>query len=630
VLPRGFDLTLIRTTANRIREQEPQSLVEQLLEQMLYQTGHRASPSEQSSWRKSLPAFAIDLVEAGLGEVEMLVEYHLPLTSQRADVVLAGIHPVTGQPSYVIVELKQWSTAFAYEGDSELVEVPGMPGPPKLHPVVQVRAYCEYLASFARAISDQPDALAGMAYLHNAVNPAEFKDLLAVPVTTNGRLFSGADKAAMVDFLNSRLSARPGHTAGDILMHSAVAPSMQLLKVAAAEIRDRPQFQLIGNQQLAVDLILHTVEHARAGNKKRVIAVTGGPGSGKSAVALSVLGELARRGRTVVHATGSRSFTQTLRKVAGHRARAVQAMFKYFNQFMSADANGLDVLIMDEAHRIRETSANRYTKAAFRTDRTQLDELIAAARVPVFLLDENQVVRPGEMGTLGQIERHSAQLGHDFKHIELGAQFRCGGSEEYVLWVARLLGLTDNAPVEWRGDPQFEVQLVDSPVDLEDLLRQKMENGYSARMTAGFCWRWSEARKDGTLEPDVQIGDWARPWNSKSDRRIGDAPPSALWATEDGGFGQVGCVYTAQGFEYDWNGVIFGPDLVWRNGRFISVRSANKDPDFRNQNAVSDRRFDLLVRNVYKVLLTRGMVGTAIYSVDAETRNALRSLLVEP
>ncbi|MEY2433368.1 MAG: uncharacterized protein QOC92_3093 [Acidimicrobiaceae bacterium] len=620
-------MTLIRTTADRVRGQEPQSLVEQLLEQMLYQTGRRASPSEQSSWRKSLPAFATDLVDAGLGEVEMLVEYHLPLTSQRTDVILAGVHPLTGQPSYVIVELKQWSTAFTFEGDSELVEVPGMPGPPKLHPVVQVRGYCEYLANFARAISDQPDALAGMAYLHNAVNPSEFKDLLAVPVSTNGRFFTGADKAAMADFLRSRLAARPGHASGDILMHSAVAPSTQLLKVAATEIRDRPQFQLIGNQQLAVDLILHTVEHARAGDRKRVIAVTGGPGSGKSAVALSVLGELARRGRTVVHATGSRSFTQTLRKVAGHRARAVQAMFKYFNQFMSADPNGLDVLIMDEAHRIRETSANRYTRAEFRTDRTQLDELIAAARVPVFLLDENQVVRPGEMGTLGQIERHSTHLGHDFQHIELGAQFRCGGSEEYLLWVARLLGLTEDPPVPWHGDPQFEVQLVDSPFDLESLLREKIDYGYSARMTAGFCWRWSEARKDGTLVPDVHIGDWARPWNSKSDRRIGDAPPSALWATEDGGFGQVGCIYTAQGFEYDWNGVIIGPDLVWRDGRFISVRSANKDPDFRNQTAVSDRRFDLLVRNVYKVLLTRGMVGTVIYSADAETREALQSLV---
>jgi len=129
------------------------------------------------------------------------------------------------------------------------------------------------------------------------------------------------------------------------------------------------------------------------------------------------------------------------------------------------------------------------------------------------------------------------------------------------------------------------------------------------------------------LVPDVRIGIWARPWNSKSDRRIGDAPPAALWATEEGGFGQVGCVYTAQGFEYDWNGVILGPDLVWRKGRFTTVREANRDPDFKNRTRISDVRFDRLVRNVYKVLLTRGMIGTVIYSTDAETRDALRQLI---
>ncbi|MGH3634163.1 DNA/RNA helicase domain-containing protein [Mycobacterium sp.] len=620
-------MTLIRTTASRVREEEPSSLVEQLLEQMLYRTGRRASSAEQTSWRRSLPVLAADLVAAGLGDVEMLVEYHLPLTSQRADVVLAGVHPKTGEASYVVVELKQWSAAYSFEGDSELFEVPGMPGGPKLHPVIQVRGYCEYLANFARVMADQPDALAGMAYLHNAMDPALVADLFAVPVSTTGRLFTGTDRSAMAEFLRSRLATKSGHTAGDLLMHSAVAPSQQLLKVAAAEIRHRPQFQLIGNQQLAVDLVMHAVERARAGNTKRIIAVTGGPGSGKSVVALSLLGDLARRGRTVVHATGSRSFTQTLRKVAGNRAPMVRSMFKYFNQFISAEANGLDVLILDEAHRIRETSVDRYTRAELRTDRPQIDELMAAARVPVFLLDEHQVVRPGEMGTLGQIERHARHLGLEFQHIPLGEQFRCGGSEEYVLWVTRLLGLSDEPSGPWRGDPQFDVRLADSPVEMENFLSHCREHSYSARMTAGYCWPWSDARKDGTLVDDVQIGDWARPWNSKSNRRIGEAPPSALWSTEDGGFGQVGCVYTAQGFEYDWNGVIIGDDLVWRDGRFVTVRQANRDPNFRSKVAVSDRRFDQLVRNVYKVLLTRGMVGTVIYSTDEETRKAFREMM---
>lgn len=621
-------MTLIRTTADRVREVAPESLVEQLLEQMLYRTGRRAAPAEQASWKRSLPVLAADLTDAGFGEVEMLVEYHLPLTSQRADVVLAGTHPRTGGVSYVVVELKQWSAAYAFEGDPEIVEVPGIPGGPRLHPVIQVRGYCEYLLDFARVVADHPDSVAGMAYLHNASNPALVKDLLAVPISTTGRLFTAGEKGAMLDFLRSRLAPGAGRQAVDLLMNSPVAPSKQLLKLAAAEIRDRPQFRLIGNQQLAVDLVMHAVEHARAGNNKRVIAVTGGPGSGKSVIALSLVGELARRGRTVIHATGSRSFTQTLRKVAAVRAPKVKRLFKYFNQFITADPNGLDVLVMDEAHRIRKTSADRYTRAELRTDRPQIDELIAAARVPVFLLDEHQVVRPGEMGTLKQIEHHAQHLGLDFQHIELGEQFRCGGSEEYVHWVVRLLGLDgDHKPAVWSGDPQFHVRLAETPEEMEHYLLTQTQQGYSARITAGYCWPWSDARKDGTLVPDVQIGTWSRPWNSKSDRRIGEAPPSALWATDDGGFGQVGCIYTAQRFEYDWNGVILGPDLVWRDGRFVTVRSANKDPDFRNSKTVPDNRFDILVRHVYKVLLTRGMIGTVIYSTDRETRAALRALV---
>ena len=606
----------------------PESLVELMLEQMLYRTGHRAAPAEQNSWKRSLPVLAADLVDAGLGDVEMLVEYHLPLTSQRADVVLAGTHPGTGEVSYVVVELKQWSAARTYEGDPEIVEVPGVPGGPRLHPVVQVRGYCEYLLDFARVVADRPDSLAGMAYLHNASDPALVKDLLAVPISTTGRLFTAADKGAMADFLRSRLAPAPGRQAADLLINSPVAPSKQLLRLAAAEIRDRSQFRLIGNQQLAVELVMHAVEHARAGNTKRVIAVSGGPGSGKSVIALSLVGELARRGRTVIHATGSRSFTQTLRKVAAARAPKVRALFKYFNQFITADPNGLDVLIMDEAHRIRKTSVDRYTRAEFRTDRLQIDELIAAARVPVFLLDEHQVVRPSEMGTLKQIEHHAQHLGLEFQHISLGEQFRCGGSEEYVHWVVRLLGLDgDEPPAVWSGDPQFHVEVAETPEEMEHLLSCKLQDGDSARMTAGYCWPWSDARQDGTLVPDVQIGTWARPWNSKSDRRVGEAPPSALWATDDGGFGQVGCIYTAQGFEYDWNGVILGPDLVWRDGRFVTVRNANRDPDFRNSKTVPDNRFDVLVRHVYKVLLTRGMIGTVIYSTDRQTREALRALI---
>ena len=252
-------------------------------------------------------------------------------------------------------------------------------------------------------------------------------------------MFTGQRRGHFIDFLRSRLSAGiSGAQLADEFEGFRAAPSLQLLAVAADEIRKREQFVLLDEQQLALTLVLHATQAARARDSKTVVIVTGGPGSGKSVIALSLLGELARQGRTVIHATGSRSFTQTLRKIAGRGSGRTQGLFKYFNSFMDADRNGLEVLIADEAHRIRETSANRWTSARFRGDRPQVDELIAAARVPVFLLDEHQVVRPGEMGTVADIEAHATAAGLTIHKISLNAHFRCGGSEDYLQWVERI------------------------------------------------------------------------------------------------------------------------------------------------------------------------------------------------
>ena len=209
------------------------------------------------------------------------------------------------------------------------------------------------------------------------------------------------------------------------------------------------------------------------------------------------MGELAAQGRTVVHATGSRSFTQTLRDVSGYRKARAGTVFKYFNSFMDAERNGLDVLILDGAHRIRATSESRYTRAALRTGRPQVDELLATARVPVFLLDEHQVVRPGEMGTAEEIAQHALAAGLKVHQVSLDAQFRCGGSEAYGIWVQRLLGLTDGGPTTWEADERFALDVVETPAELESRLSAYRDSGYGARMTAGLCWPWSDPKSDG-------------------------------------------------------------------------------------------------------------------------------------
>ncbi|WP_076473911.1 DUF2075 domain-containing protein [Micromonospora avicenniae] len=588
--------------------------------------GRNVSPAERRSWSRSLEVLGQDLTDAGLGQVELLVEYQLPLTSKRVDVVLAGVDPRTADDSYVVVELKQWSSAESYEGSERLVAVEHVRGP-RLHPGVQVELYCEYLTDFLGVLAGHGSPVRGVAYLHNAVD-RDVNDLFARRPTEQSRIFTKQRRGQFLDYLRTHLAPKSGVGAADRFLTSSVRPSRRLLAYAAQELKERSHFTLLDEQRVAYELVLHAVERARSADHKSLVVVSGGPGSGKSVIALSVLGELARQQRTVMHATGSRSFTQTLRRYAGRGSTRLKNLFGYFNSFMSAERNGLDVLICDEAHRIRETSVNRFTPKAKRDKaRSQIDELIAAARVPVFLLDEHQVVKPGEMGNVEVISSYAKQLNLDVEMVELHGQFRCGGSDAYEQWVVDLLGLDGGEPWVWTGDGRIDVRLANSPEDLEIFLATKQAAGLTARLSAGYCWPWSDPRPDETLIADVQIGSWSRPWNVKSDRSVGEAPGSAFWATDPNGFGQIGCVYTAQGFEYAWSGVIIGPDLVARDGRLVTRREQSKDPAFRSRKSVSDAEADLLIRNTYKVLLTRGMRGTAIYSTDPETREYLASLV---
>ncbi|MGW1894842.1 DNA/RNA helicase domain-containing protein [Streptomyces sp. NPDC002004] len=601
------------------------SLFLHLTEQFVRMHGYRPGKSEARSWQRIIPALTAALNDGGLGSVEVLIEYALPLNSKRADAVLAGVHPETGEPSYVVVELKQWSQAEPHEEDPALCHVDAYPHP-VLNPIEQVRRYCQYLVNFNGSVAAHRHRVSGVAYLHNAT---EFGagGLRELEVDDCGQLFTADSRGAFIDHLKTKLSDRhSGAGAADELIEGKAVPSQQLMSVAAKEVREREQFVLLDQQQVAYRTVLNAVRKAKHSDHKEVVIVTGGPGTGKSVIALQLLGDLYRRGVPALHATGSQSFTKTMRKVAGARKREVQDLFKYFNSFMTAEKNSLGALICDEAHRIRETSANRFTRAAHRTGRAQIDELIDVAYVPVFLLDEHQVVRPGEMGTVAEIKAAAARKGLACQVVPLDSQFRCGGSDAYLRWVVRLLGLEPGGPLAWDPDDRMRLLVADSPAEMEAFLEARRAQGYGARMSAGYCWPWSPEPKPGQpLPADVVIGTWSRPWNLRGDRGVSGAPPSAHWATDPAGFGQVGCVYTAQGFEYDWSGVIIGPDLVWRGDRWVTNRTASKDPVFKK--ATSDADVDRLIRNTYKVLLTRGMVGTVLYSTDPETRDKLRELV---
>lgn len=631
----GFEVALVRRSANDLfTEAKAERLHVLLQEQAAFQLESRAGTSEVRSWQRSLPDFLGTLVDAGLGEVEVLLEHKLPHSSKRVDVMLCGIHPRTHEASYVLVELKQWSRAELMA--AELVSIDAY-SEPLLHPVEQVRGYCEYLADSTPALAEKPGSLHGLTYLHNA-HTSGVSTLMDYRPSEFGRLFTMDDKSSMTTHLRSLLdkAAERDQTvrAADDFLEFRHEPSKPLLNVAAAEIRDREQFTLLDEQRVAYDLVMHAVERARTARRQTVVIVLGGPGSGKSAIALSLLGELSRKHRAVHHATGSNSYTNTMRKVAGHRNKRVQSLFKYFNNYIESEKRELDVLICDEAHRIREQSVNRFTSRKAREQAgRQINELIDVAHVPVFLLDENQTVRPGEMGSRDEITAAAQALDCQVEVVHLEGQYRCGGSAAFDTWVARLLGLDRLPPIEWGklvdrvDDEEFVLTSASSPAEVETwLANQAATQSETARVAAGFCWKWSDPAQTEhgkTLINDVRIGDWARPWNAKPNNRVPDAPDSYYWASDERGFNQVGCIYTAQGFEYDWAGVILGPDFVWRTDRWVTRPEYSHDPALKK---ADEGEYQKLTRNTYKVLLTRGMRGACVYSTDPETQEFLEAM----
>lgn len=629
-------MALVRgSAAVLLAKAQAKELHDELARQAFIQFDARTGVSELRSWERSLPEFLDDLRQAGLGHVEVLLEHKLPYSPKRVDAILCGIHPKTRRPSYVLVELKQWTNAESIGGG--LVRVPHY-GQPVLHPAEQVRLYCHHLVDFTPMLADGHAGVWGLAYLHNP--GASGWRLSEYTIDEYGQLYTRDRRQEFLDRLTSLLDADPATApaagrAADDLLTARQEPSKQLLQHAADEVKHREQFVLLDEQQVAYKIVEQAVDEADRNNTKTVVIVLGGPGSGKSVIALSLLGNLGRQGRRVLHATGSSSFTQTLRKiVVGSRSRRVEQMFLYFNSFIETPPNSLDVLICDEAHRIRETSVNRFTRAAARAKaKRQVQELIEVARTPVFLLDQHQVVRPGEMGTAEEIRAAAEALGCRVRVVELAGQYRCGGSELYDDWVHRLLGLTDLPPVPWSelthdSDETYVVAALPGPEALEGwLLAQQERGGGTARIAAGYCWPWSDPEiVDGekVLKDDVVIGSWRRPWNAKTEKtRVRGVPPSHFWASDPRGFGQVGCIYTAQGFEYDWSGVIVGDDFVRRGDRWVARREKSFDGQVRR---ATDEEFPALIRNTYKVLLTRGMKATAMCSTDPETQAFLEEM----
>lgn len=595
-----------------------------LKHQVQYSSRRTVEEAEVRSWIASLTTLMRDLDDAGLEDVEIIPEYQIPFNDSRVDALLCGTHPRTGADSYIAVELKQWSSAEWSTVKPARLSVIGLRRP-QLQPVEQLERYARYIKRHFREWEATRLHFASAVYLHNALDakvmPVVDASTPAVPV------FTGERRGEFLTFLRTHLSSGDAQKSADRLLGLTAKPPRSLVETAREVVLGQRQFVLLDEQLDAYRAVIAEVEAVRGSDRKSIVIIKGGAGSGKSAITLELLREFRRRRFDAVLTTGSRAYKMTLDRAVSRQQPGLDGLVKFNNEFTRTERNRYDVLLSDEAHRLRRRSTGTGVERDENDERTQLEELVDIANVPVFLLDEYQSIRPDEVGTVEYIRRYAQQRDIPVRQIDLRGYFRHGGCAAYDAWLRGLLGFDGVAAHRWEGPFGYQVESMESPQALEAAIRSHAANGETARIAAGFCWKWSKPVLDDEghevgLVDDVVIGNWRRPWNSGHTARIGSIPPSEYWATSPGGIGQIGCVYTAQGLEYDWAGVILGPDVTVTDAGLTVVRSASADSRLLDAE-VSEEHASQLIRNAYGVLLSRGLKGTLIYACRPEVRDFL-------
>ena len=658
---------------NRVLYKEPQSVfisdvernfVSQKMRHTAEQSGIHSAENEIVSWENNAPHIARLLTQCGAKDSYVTFEFLVPFSRKRIDCMIYGKGDDNSE-NVIHIELKQWSnkTVGVAESDGNftaddtanrqpddvIFNVEAFTGRANrivAHPSQQVKGYQGYLSNFIEVFSNHEVSLTGLAYCYNYTKndtskPSVLFDEKYAPLLTEFPTYAKDQFDELTEKLTGLLKKGEGLSIFNKVIDSPIRPSKKLLNEVKTMVEngDTSTFALIEDQLVARNMILDKIRPYIRNREfeKSVIIVNGGPGTGKTVIALHILAELAKQmnnGKVinVQYATKSASL---LNGVKSKIRPAARILFQNVTSYVPAvtDENAVDVLLIDEAHRIGRTSNNQYTPAARRTDLSQIDTIIRATKICVFFIDEKQAIRGAEIGSTNMIREAAEKYGAKVEECTLMSQFRCNGSDNYMDWIEQVLY---NRPVTSKFDlADFNLQILDSPQDMYNrLVEQDNVPGQTARIMAGFCWKWSDKLdENGDLIKDVEIGDFKMPWETH--RNFTKTPKGYVkwyeWAYKPEGIKQVGCIYTAQGFEFDYAGVIIGPDLIYNNEtqKIETVKSATRDPMLKTAPNEATMTYDDYVRNIYRVLMSRGMKGCFLYICDENLRNYMKQLLAE-
>jgi len=428
--------------------------------------GHRAGPSEIQAWKHSLLEMAKVLQDEEIpADAGVAIEYQLPQSSKRIDFVITG-EDVAARTKVVIVELKQWSESRRSEKDAIVWARRGgrageTEGP---HPSYQAWSYAAYLEDFNGAVQEGAMELKPCAYLHNHPRNGEIdhphyrEHLLRAP------LFLARERAKLQAFIREHV--RHGDRRGALyaIEYGRIRPSKMLIDSVKGLLQGKPEFVLIDDQKVAYETILHA--EARAASRKQVVIVQGGPGTGKSVIAINLLATLLGRQRNARYVSKNAAPRAVYEaRLAGTFTRTrISNLFSGSGAFVGDAPDTYDTLIVDEAHRLNEKSG-LYRNLGD----NQIRELIRSARCTVFFVDDNQRVTVHDIGHTEELRARAAEVDAEVTELELSSQFRCNGADGYLAWLDDTLDIRPTANTAL-DTAEFDFRVFDSPAELHDLI----------------------------------------------------------------------------------------------------------------------------------------------------------------
>ncbi|ERK30022.1 MULTISPECIES: DUF2075 domain-containing protein [Clostridium] len=584
----------------------------------------RIKESEKNAWKNSMLYMykALNVPEIP-EDCSVAIEYRIPATSMRIDFIIAGFDD-DNKGNVIIVELKQWDRLNAIEDEDGLVETYINKGIRNVtHPSYQAWTYACAIEDYNEAIEKDKIALHPCAYLHNYIKRKDdpltnsvYEDYLdKAPVYAQGEVNK------LREFIQRYISKGDQKRILYSIEGGRIRPSKSLQDALVLMLDGNEEFKLIDDQKIVFEAIKKSVVKKLFLNQKQVFIIEGGPGTGKSVLAVNLLVKLNKAGYVTQYVSKNsapRSVYST--KLKGkYKQKYIGSLFKGSGSYYESQNNEIDVLLVDEAHRLNEKSGLFKNKGE-----NQIKEIIKASKVAVFFIDEEQRVTLSDIGSVDEIRRFADLENAKVITKKLTSQFRCNGSDGYLNWLNDVLEINDTANFDGFNF-DYDIKVVENPNELKEIIEEKNKTNNKSRLLAGYCWEWVTKGNNNKGLYDIVIPEWdfKMKWNLNSQEP---------WAIGKDSVNEVGCIHTCQGLEFDYVGVIIGNDMRYENGKIITDFAARAKTDkslsgikklYKENRNEALERSEEIIKNTYKVLMTRGMKGCYIFCEDKELQKYL-------